>query len=115
MAISPKPGTLHKVTEGKKSSGTGFYLRCADPKDDLLGEIVGFVENYDDAALIKKRVNDGGASAVRITANEVTGLRKAYAILDQIYQDEAYEEEKVANAREYIADFLKRRGWERRE
>lgn len=72
---SPTPWTMHTNTTGKNLE-ENVFIRCADPDDNLLGEIVAHIEKAEDGELILDTINETKKQGM--TAGMVRTFRSAY-------------------------------------
>lgn len=105
---SPIPWTVH--TNMKPEMNGEAFIRCADEKDGILGEIVADVMNEDDAHFIAMAVKRRQTAVDAPNSTIRTILRRAYTQLNLCYHETA-DDEITMEVRDEIEQLLAKYGY----
>ncbi len=86
------------------------FLRCADPEDEILGDIVADVMKESDARFIATAVKRRPAAVDALDSTVRIMLRRAYTQLDLCYREEA-SDEVTTEVRDEIEELLNQYGY----
>ena len=105
---SPTPWTVH--TNMKPEMHGKAFLRCADEKDDILGEIVADVMEESDAHFIAASVKRRQTAVNGLDSIVRDMLRTAFTQLDHCYNETA-DDDITINVRDEIETVLAKYGY----